>query len=450
MRFRRKTAIPAAALAVAALTAIAGCSASGSGSSSATGTTPASSPSSAGQGKPSGTITWYANQFGPTSTDVRKTLIAAFEKAYPGITVNLEQAPSDSDTFRSTLETQIAGGSSSFDVYNGDVVWPAQFGAAGLAQPLNSYFPASFWSQFSPGLVPSLTYQGKIMAVPIFTDNAFLFYRKDLLAKAKLPVPTTWQQLQSEAQTLQKDHLVKYGFTAQFDSYEGLTCDWTEFAADAGAASVNPAGTSATINSPQALQALDFMRGLITSGVAPSATTTFQEQQSESLFTSGQVAFLRNWTYAYADSNSPGSKVAGKVGITTLPAFAGHAGPGYSVTGGWNLYLNPHSKNIPAAIAFMTWMGGTQAQTIIAEQGGEIPTVASVLHTPSVQAANPAFPIAAKNKLNARPSFVAGYAKVSEAIYSNINAALSGSVSPQSALSAASRQIGSALSNSGI
>jgi multiple sugar transport system substrate-binding protein len=443
MRLTRKTAMPVAALAIAALTAIAGCS-SGSASSSA------SSPSATAQGKPSGSITWYANQFGPTTTDVRKTLIAAFEKAYPSIKVNLEQAPSDSDTFRSTLETQIAGGSSSFDVYNGDVVWPAQFAKAGLAQPLNSYLPASFWSKFSPGLVSSLTYQGKIMAVPIFTDNAFLFYRKDLLAKAKLPVPTTWQQLQSEAETLQKDGLVKYGFTAQFDSYEGLTCDWTEFAADAGASSVNSAGTTSTIDSSQAVQALSYMRGLITSGVTPSATTTFQEQQSESLFTSGQVAFLRNWTYAYADSNSSGSKVAGKVGITTLPTFAGHSGPGYSVTGGWNLYLNPHSKNIPAAVAFMTWMGGAQAQTIIAEQGGEIPTVASVLQNSTVQAANPAFPIAAKNKLNARPSFVANYAKVSSAIYTNMNAALSGSVSPQSALSTANQQITTALSNSGL
>lgn len=441
MRFTSSRLIPVAALATC-LATVAGCSSSGSTTAAGT------APSASGQAK--GTITWYANQFGPTSTDVRKTLIAAFEKADPGITVNLEQAPSDTDAFRSSLETQIAGGSSSFDVYNGDVTWPAQFGKAGLAQPLGSYIPDSFWSQFSPGLVSSLTYQGKVMAVPIFTDNAFLFYRKDLLAKAHLPVPTTWQQLESDAETLQKDHLVKYGFAAQFDAYEGLTCDWTEFAADAGAASVNPAGTESTIDSPQAVQALDYMRGLITSGVAPSATTTFQEQQSESLFTSGQVAFLRNWTYAYADSNGSGSKVAGDVGITNLPTFAGQSGPGYSVTGGWNLYLNPHSKDTPAAVAFMKWMGGTQAQTIIAEQGGEIPTVASVLHDPAVQASNPAFPIAAKNKLNARPSFVAGYSKVSEAIYTNVNAALTGSVSPQSALSAAGQQIGSALSNSGL
>jgi multiple sugar transport system substrate-binding protein len=419
----------------------------------ALGTACSSSGSStpAATGSASGTITWFANQFGPTTVDVRKTLIADFEKAYPNIKVNLEQAPSDSDTYRSTLVTQISGGSSSFDVYNGDVVWPAQFGKQSLALPLNSYFDSSYWNTFSKGLVTSLTYNKQTYAVPLFTDNAFLFYRKDLLQQANLPVPTTWEQLQTEAAKLQSLGLVKYGFAAQFDSYEGLTCDWTEFAADAGAASVNADGTKSTIDSAAAQKALTYMRGLISSGVAPAAITTFQEQQSESLFTSGQVAFLRNWTYAYADSNTPGtSQVVGKVGVTNLPTFQGETGPGYSVTGGWNLYINPHSKNIAADVDFLKWMTGTQAQTIMAEQGGEIPVVASVLQNAQVQASNPAYPIAAKNKLNARPSYVPQYSQISEAIYNNINAALSGSVSPQSALSAANSQINTALASNGL
>lgn len=427
---------------VAALLLAASACSSSSGSSS-------SDNSASGPAK--GTITWYANQFGPTNVDVRKTLIAAFEKANPAVKVKLEQAPSDSDAYRSTLTTQISGGSSSFDVYNGDVVWPAQFGKAGLALPLNSDMPASYWKTFSPGLVSSLTYSGKIMAAPLFTDNAFLFYRKDLLAKDHLPVPTTWEQLQTEAKKLQSDKLVKYGFAGQFDSYEGLTCDFTEFEADAGGASVNTGATKSTINSPAALKALTYMRGLVSSGVAPAAITTFQEQQSESLFTSGQVAFLRNWTYAYADSNAPAtSKVVGKVGITNLPTFAGQQAPGYSTTGGWNLYVNPHSKNVAADIAFVKWMTGPAAQQIIATQGGEIPVVASVLANPKVQSANPAYPVAAKNKLASRPSTAAEYSQVSSGIYTNVNAAVAGSASPQSALGAADKAIGTALSSNGL
>ena len=442
MRTSNKPTKAALAAGAAALLALAtACSSS----------SPATAAAPAATGSASGTITWFANQFGPTTTDVRKTLITAFEKAYPNIKVNLEQAPSDTDTYRSTLVTQISGGSSGFDVYNGDVTWPASFGKQQLALPLNSYFDSAYWNTFSKGLVTSLTYQNQTYAVPLFTDNAFLFYRKDLLAKAHLPVPTTWEQLQSEAETLQKDNLVKYGFAAQFDSYEGLTCDFTEFAADAGGSTVNSSGSSATIDSAADQKALSYMRGLITSGVAPAAVTTFQEQQSESLFTAGQVAFLRNWTYAYADSNTPGtSKVVGEVGVTNLPTFAGQQGPGYSVTGGWNLYVNPHSKHIAADVDFLKWMTGTQAQTIIAEQGGEIPTVASVLQDPQVQAANPAFPVAAKNKLNARPSYVPQYSQVSEAIYDNVNAALSGSASPAAALSSANSQIDTALSSNGL
>ncbi|MDI5961767.1 ABC transporter substrate-binding protein [Streptomyces sp. SL13] len=405
-------------------------------------------PSASGPAK--GTIVWYANQFGPTNTDVRKTLIAAFEKANPAIKVKLQAAPSDSDTFRSTLTTQISGGNSSFDVYDGDVVWPAQFGKAGLALPLNKYFPASYWKTFSPGLVSSLTYQGKIMAAPLFTDNAFLFYRKDLLAKAHLPVPTTWEQLQSEAKTLQQKKLVKYGFAAQFDSYEGLTADFTEFEADAGGATLNSGATKSTIDSPAALKALTFMRGLVSSGVAPSAITTFQEQQSESLFTSGQVAFLRNWTYAYADSDSSASKVQGKVGIANLPTFDGKSGPGYSTTGGWNMYVNPHSKHLAADVAFVKWMTGTAAQKIMGIQGGELPVNAAALASPDVQKANPAYPVAAKNKLAARPSDAAEYAQVSNSIYSNVNAAVSGSSSPKDALGKADKAITTALGSNGL
>ncbi|MBB4796230.1 multiple sugar transport system substrate-binding protein [Streptomyces nodosus] len=401
-------------------------------------------------GPAKGTITWFANQFGPTDVDVRKTLITAFEKANPGIKVELEQAPSNSDTFRAALTGQIFGGSSGFDVYNGDVTWPAQFGKAGLALALNKYFPASYWKTFSPGLVDSVTYNNMIMGAPLFTDHAFLFYRKDLLEKEHLPVPTTWEQMQRAAQKLQQDRLVKYGFAGQWASYEGLTAGWTEFAADAGARSVNQAGTKATVDSAASLKALTFMRGLITKGIAPQAITTFKEPQSETLFTSGQVAFERNWTYAYADANSPASSIAGKVGIAPLPTFAGQPGPGYSVTGGWNMYLNPHSRNIGASVAFIKWMTGAQAQKTLATAGGEIPTNASVLADPTVQASNPAYPIAAKNKLRARPSHVVAYPQVSQAIYRNINAALTGGASLSRALSKASSAITSALGNSGL
>ncbi|MCQ4084904.1 ABC transporter substrate-binding protein [Streptomyces sp. RB6PN25] len=421
------------------------------------GATACSSGSSTGSSKPApvgpaaGTIEWEAAPITQGSNDPRQVLIQAFEKAYPKIKVNLISGATDTDTLRGTLTTQISGGSSTPDVYNGDVIWPAQFAHAGLASPLSDYLPSSYWSQFAPGLVSGATYQGKIYGSPLYADEGFLYYRKDLLAKAHLPVPTTWEQLVSESKTLQSQGLVKYGFVWEGGAYEGLTCNWTEFMSDAGGSTINSDASKATINSAASVKALTFMRSLISSGVSPSSVTTMQEPQAMSTFDDGQAAFLRNWDYAYSNANTPqNSQVVGKVGVALPPTFAGQSGPGYSNVGGWNVYLNPHSKNVGASLAFIKWLASPAAQDILAGQYSEIPTNQSVRTDPAILAKNPVLAVAAHTKLIARPSQTPQYPKVSQAVYSNINAALSGSVAPSSALSSASSQIDTAVSGGGL
>jgi multiple sugar transport system substrate-binding protein len=430
----------AALAGVAAAVGVAGCS-SGGGSSSS----PAAAPSATGSA--TGTINWWASPISSSGTDVRQVLISAFEKQYPNIRVTLTSAPTNTDTNRATLATDISGGSSTPDVFMGDVIWPAQFGAHQLALPLSSYLPQSYWNQFAPGLVQGATYKGKVYGSPLFEDQGFLYYRKDLLAKEHLPVPTTWEQLESDAQTLQKAGLVKYGFVWQGGSYEGLTCNFTEYLTDAGGTATDSSYTTASLDSAAAVKAATFMRSLITSGVSPAAVTTFQEPQAMNVFASGQAAFLRNWDYAYADSQAPGSPTIGKVGVAPLPTFAGQSSPGYSTIGGWNLYINPHSQNIAADLKFIQFMASPTAQDILSEQYSEIPTVQSVRTSPAVLAKNPVLATVPKTRLVPRPAGTPNYPALSTAIYTNINAALAGSTSPSAAMAAAQSQANSALSS---
>ncbi len=246
----------------------------------------------------------------------------------------------------------------------GDVIWPAQFGAHQLAVPLSNYLPASYWAQFAPGLVAGATYKGQVYGSPLFEDQGFLYYRKDLLAKEHLAVPTTWEQLESEAETLQKAGLVKYGYVFQGASYEGLTCNYMEYLTRRrrhGDQRQLHLGRPWTPR-PRSRRSRSCA-SLITTGVSPAAVTTFQEPQAMSTFASGSAAFLRNWDYAYADSQVPGTPTVGKVGVAPMPTFQASPTPGYSNIGGWNLYINPHSKNIAADLTFIKWMASTQAQT---------------------------------------------------------------------------------------
>src|SRR3984957_6057556 len=441
------------ALAAAGVLALAACGSSG-GSSSSTGalsggstssSTAVGSPTSSASGSAtSGSIVWSASPLtGTGANDARTVLINAFEKQYPGIHVTLVSAPTDTDTNRATLATEISGGSSTPDVFMGDVIWPAQFGAHQLAVPLSDYLPASYWSKFAPGLVQGASYQGKVYGSPLFEDQGFLYFRKDLLAKAHLPVPTTWQQLETESVTLVHSGAVKYGFVWEGDSYEGLTCDFMEYLTDAGGAPTNNAFTQATLNSPASIKAITFMRSLITSGATPAAVTTFQEPQAMNTFGDGNAAFLRNWDYAY----SAATTAASQVGVAPLPTFAGQSYPGYSNIGGWNMYVNPHSAHIAADLTFIQWLSSPAAQDILSERYGLISTVTAARADPKVIGSNPVFAVVPKTRLTPRPAGTPEYPALSTAIYQNVNGALAGSNSPSGAASAMQSAASTALSS---
>jgi len=415
------------------------------------GSSSSSGGSSGGSSKGSATsanIVWSASPIaGAGATDTRTVLIKAFEQAYPKIHVTLVSASTDTDTNRATLATTISGGSATPDVFMGDVIWPAQFGAHQLALPLTGLLPSSYFAKFAPGLIQGASYKGKVYGSPLFEDQGFLYYRKDLLKKAGLSVPTTWEQLETDAKTIQKKDSVKYGFVWEGDSYEGLTCNFMEYLTDAGGTATNSTYTKATLDSPAALKAVTFMRSLITSGVTPNAVTTFQEPQAMNIFAAGQSVFLRNWDYAYSYATTPATSklTASQVGVAPLPTFSGMSYPGYSNIGGWNMYINPHSKHVAADLTFIKWLSGTTAQDILAEKYSEIPTVESIRTSPSVVSLNPVLAIVSKTRLVPRPAGTPNYPALSTAIYTNVNAILAGSVTPAAGLSTAQSQAGTAL-----
>lgn len=393
---------------------------------------PASLPQVAG-GAGSGTITWLADPTALTAgNDMRQVLADAFEEAYPSITVNLETGPTSTDALRAQLTSQLASGHGP-DVYDGDVVWTSSFASAGYALPLSKYLPPEFWRTFGKSGGPSsgasfvqdLTYNHVIYGVPEFIDEGLLYYRRDLLAKAHLSPPRTWEELEHDALVLLSEGAKSYQYVWQGDNYEGLTCDWYEFLADEFGGL--PPGTSPAteLDSVQAQAALRFMQGLISKGISPPSVDTSQEPDTNSAFATGRAAFMRGWDSAYASVTSgPNALHPDQVGVEPLPTFQGSSGPGWSTLGGWGLFINPRTPNPAAARTFVEWMAGPAAQWILATQYSELPANASIRSDPAVISRSPVLQAAVHTHIVLRPSATIDYAQLSEAIYDNVNAAL--------------------------
>jgi multiple sugar transport system substrate-binding protein len=387
------------------------------------------------------TITFYAGSSDRNKNDIRQLLINEFRNAHPSIRVNLVSQISNTDVIRADLIATLRGENAP-DVYMGDVIWPAEFADAGVARPLDEDFSPDFWQRFPTELVSATKYQDKTYAVPFWANQGMLYYRTDLVPSP----PTTWEQLvQESARLLREGHEdLRYGFVWQGGAYEGLTCNWTEILADAGGRTLDPAGTASQINSPQAFRALHFLRDLVRDGITPPQVTSFQETDASLLFASGQAAFLRSWTGSYTRMNTPNNpQVYNRVGVAPLPTFAGQSGPGYSAIGGTNLYINPRTSKLKAALTFIDWLTDVQAQLIVA-RFSFIPTNVRIRDDPTVRE-NPAVATGLTAKPVARPSHIPRYPAVSRAIYSTVNDALDGEPSVEEALREMDRKLGDAL-----
>ena len=58
------------------------------------------------------------------------------------------------------------------------------------------------WSDYQEGPVTATTVDGKVVGVPTITEREVLYYRKDLLQTAGVPVPKTMDELQADAQKI--------------------------------------------------------------------------------------------------------------------------------------------------------------------------------------------------------------------------------------------------------
>lgn len=377
-----------------------------------------------------GNITFVA---GKDTSGYWKKLLDEWNSQHPKEQVSLVELPEAADQQRQRMIDNAQTKSDAHTVLYLDVVWTAEFAANGWIEELpESDFPLD---KMFPSVVDTARYFGKLYAVPQSTNGGLLFYRKDLLEKAKVEAPKTWQEMKDackKVKALPEGKGVDC-YAGQFEKYEGLTVNFSEAVQSAGGRIVDEEGKP-TLNTPQAKEGLQLLVDSFKDGTIPKKAITFKEEEGRRAFQAGKLVFHRQWPYQYALANADdgSSKVAGKFDVAPLP---GVAGPGSSTLGGANMAISKFAKNKATAMDFIKFATTEEAQRTALEVASTAGVHTALYEDAELAKKWPYLPMLKESILKAVPRpAVVKYGDATLAIQENAYAALTGDKTVDQAL----------------
>jgi multiple sugar transport system substrate-binding protein len=392
--------------------------------------------SSGTEGSGEGKITaLFMQQAGYSEADIR-AMTADFAKANPKITV--EPTFVAYEALHDKIVAAAAAGT--YDVVLIDVIWPAEFGSKHIVTDVTGNFPASWKSDMLGGALTTASYQDHYYGVPWILDTKYFFYNTDMLTKAGVDPSSlsTWDGVLTAAKTLKDKKVVDFPLIWSWKQAEALICDYTQLLGAYGGKFLSDDGKSVAFDTGGGLQALEFMKHTLDTGLSNKNSLESLEEDVRKIFSDGQAAMALNWTYMFNAANDPAqSKIAGKVGVTTTPT--GPAG-GPGVNGSMALCVSSGSKNQKAAWTYVTYLTSAAVQNKYAKSS--LPCWSKSYDDTQVLATSPHMvPVAKKELANliARPQ-VPKYNEISQVLQTEVQKALLGSKTPKQALTDAANQ----------
>jgi multiple sugar transport system substrate-binding protein len=403
------------------------------GATALTATAAACSSGSSGNGGGSGgkvTITEFDYFTGGANAAIN-AYNATFMKAHPNVVVKRTSVP------YANLITKILQDASAGDMPNLMLIDNPnvpEVAATGQLVPFDS-LPGFTTAGYTPGATAECTYQGKHYCYPIGTNTIGLFYNKAMFAAKHLSPPATWTQLQSDAKALTTPSHYGIAFDATGD--EQSTWQLEPFFWSNGASLTN-------VNTPAFQQALQLWVNMIKDGSASKSVLQWgQDPDLTQQFLHQKAAMIVDGPWIFPELNAAGWKYNKEYGIAPIPVR--QAGQKViTPLGGETMDIGAGGSDAQQKAAW-EWIEGEQAPAVMEHLTAQmyyLPTKPAVIA--QYLKGGPEYKVFAEEIENARPrttEYGANYPKVSQAIWTSIQAAITGTASVGSALSTAQSTI---------
>jgi ABC-type glycerol-3-phosphate transport system substrate-binding protein len=311
-------------------------------------------------GKPYEGTTLNVSMVAEAKPDALKQVISRFTEQ-TGINVNLDILPYP--TLQEKQFTVMTQQSGALDGVHVDCVWVGQYAGQGwvsavddlLAQTDPAYVQ---FEDFHPNVVnEQCVWEGKLYGLPFINAVHTLYYRTDIFEKHGLEIPQTWEELRETAKMITEAESANdlYGVTMMAKRGVQLLCTYVNFLGAFGGNFYNEQYVS-TLDQPEAIQALDFMKSLVP--YANPGVLSQDYDECAATFAGGKAAMNIQWQNAAPGFLDPEkSQIVGKWNITLTPGVEQSDGSirRSPCFGGWDFAIAADSKNREALWELILW-----------------------------------------------------------------------------------------------
>jgi multiple sugar transport system substrate-binding protein len=333
-----------------------------------------------------------------------------------GVTINRQVV----EDLRTRL-LQLTGAQSLPDLVLVDNPDLAQLAATGALVDLSSQGLTT--DGFYPNVVAASTYQGKLYGLAAGVNALALYYNKKLFADAGIQPPKTWSELKAAAAKLTKGNK-QFGFGMSLPATEEGSFQFESLLFSGG-------GDLKTLNSPQAVAALQLVADMMNAGSMPKNVLTWNQGNVEEQFANGTLAMMVNGPWQLPVL----TKTNVEFGIVTMPVPDSGGTPSSPLGG--EVWAAAKGKNSAKAVEVIKCMTSADSaatwsklvnyvpanQQAAAKIGTDVPTMKTFVDE-----------IAGAKGRTAELG--PNYPKYSEALWTAVQAVLSGKSTPQAALDA--------------
>jgi multiple sugar transport system substrate-binding protein len=297
--------------------------------------------------------------------EVVQSLVPAFEKANPGVRVEVQQLPWSAA--HAKLLTAFAGGDLP-DVCQMGNSWLPEFVALHALEDLGAR------SQASPAIPPADAFSGiwntnvvdgRLYGVPWYVDTRLLFYRRDLLAKAGHETPpSTWPQWLEAMEAVKR--AASYAVLLPLDEYEPLLI----LALQQDEPLLVDGGGRGNFQSPGFKAALAFYAEIFRRGLAPVASNTEIGNLYDE-FARGYFAFYVTGPWNLGEFRRRLPQADQSIWMTA--PMPGPSRPGASLAGGSSLVVFSGSARKDAAWRLIEYLTQPDIQNLFWTLTGDLP-----------------------------------------------------------------------------